>query len=697
MQILRVLELNGPNVWANFPVVEALVDLGSFEEKPTNLIPDFTERLTRWLPGLVEHRCSIGERGGFIRRLEDGTWLGHVLEHVSLELHSMSHVPVGYGRARETGEYGVYRVVVECAGPELGRACLESARALVLAAVEGSPFDLDAEVRRLADVANRTCLGPGTRAIVAAAHQRAIPAIRLTDGNLVQLEYGKAQRRIWTAETDGTSAVAESIAQDKELTRKLLGSAGVPVAAGRPVSSPEDAWLASEELGLPVVVKPREGNHGRAVSIRLRERRAIEAAYVYAAKEGGTVIVERFVPGKQHRVLVVGDRAIAASRGQADRVVGDGVSTVRELVDRANQDIQRGEDSTRVLSTLLLDDVSLDLLAHQDLTPSAVPKAGQKVLLHHDGDLTVDATDEMHSEVAARCVLAAQTVGLDIAGLDLICEDIGQPLESQRGAIIEVNASPALVMHLSPLSGKPRPVGEAIVDLLFSGERRDRVPVVAVSGTHGRTEVVSAIERMLEAAGRTVTRAGTSGIRSEGRVIQGTDAANAAGARRALMNPYIDGAVLEVSESAVLVEGLGFERCDVAIVTGARESEPIGGRFRWTTESIRKAIRAPIDLVTERGAAVLVAEDADAVDMAKHCRGEVILFGKCDAPRLVEHTERGGRAVAVDGEELLLVQAARREHIVAPGLDAGLGQQARAAAAAVALCLGIAVTRSQLA
>jgi cyanophycin synthetase len=238
-------------------------------------------------------------------------------------------------------------------------------------------------------------------------------------------------------------------------------------------------------------------------------------------------------------------------------------------------------------------------------------------------------------------------------------------------------------------------VGEAIVDLLFSGESRDRIPLVAVSGTHGRTEVVSAIERMLESAGRTITRAGTLGIRSEGRVIQGTDAANAAGARRALMNPYIDGAVLEVSESAVLAEGLGFERCDVAVVTGAREGEPIGGRFRWTTESVRKAIRAPVDLLTARGTAVLAAEDADAVDMAKHCRGEVILFGRSDAPRLVEHTQRGGKAVAVDGEALLLIHAGRREHLVGPGIDAGLGESARAAAAAVAVCLGMAVTRPQ--
>ena len=346
MQLLQFLDLNGPNIWANFPVVEALVDLGQFEEKPTNRLPGFTARLTRWLPGLIEHRCSVGERGGFIRRLEEGTWLGHVLEHVALELHSLSHLPVGYGRTRETGEYAHYRVVVECADPHLGRACLESARSLVLAAVDDRSFDVDAAVRSLADVANRTCLGPGTRAIVAAARARGIPAIRLTGGNLVQLGYGKAQRRIWTAETDRTGAIAENIAQDKQLTRRLLSSAGVPVPAGREATSADDAWAAAQQLELPVVLKPGDGNHGRGVSIRLSDRQAVEAAYEYAASEGTSVVVERFVPGTQHRVLVVGDRAVAASRGHADQVVGDGARTVRELVEIANQDIQRGRDST---------------------------------------------------------------------------------------------------------------------------------------------------------------------------------------------------------------------------------------------------------------------------------------------------------------------------------------------------------------
>jgi len=618
-----------------------------------------------------------------------------VLEHVSLELHSMCHVPVGYGRARETGEYGVYRVVVECAGPELGRACLESARSLVLAAVDERSFDVDAEVRHLADVANRTCLGPGTRAIVAAARARGIPAIRLTDGNLVQLEYGKAQRRIWTAETDSTGAIAGSIAQDKELTRKLLGAVGVPVPAGREASSPEDAWNASQDLGLPVVVKPGDGNHGRGVSIRLDERRDIEAAYEYAAGQGATVVVERYVPGKQHRVLVVGDRAIAASRGNADQVVGDGQRNVRELVDRANQDIHRGLDSTRVLSRLLLDEVALELLRRQGLTPSSVPNARQAVTLHHDGDLTIDVTDEMHPEVAARCVLAAKTVGLDIAGIDLICENIGQSLESQAGAVIEVNAGPALVMHLTPLAGKPRPVGEAIVNLLFSRGSPERIPVIAVSGTHGRSDVVRAIERMIEGTGRSVTRASTSGLRAEGSVIQDSDAANAAGARRSLMNPYVESAVLEVSETSVLSEGLGFDRCDVAVVTGVREGEPIGGRFRWTSESVWKAVRAPVDIVTAGGAAVLCADDPGAVKMAQHCQGEVILFGRCDAAPLLDHVRGGGRGVTTDGSALLLLHGTRREYIVSPIFDAELDASTRAAAAAVALYLGIAVTEPQ--
>jgi cyanophycin synthetase len=582
--------------------------------------------------------------------------------------------------------------VVECADARLGRACLESARSLALAAVDHRSFDVDAEVRRLADVANRTCLGPGTRAIVAAARARGIPAIRLTDGNLVQLGYGRAQKRIWTAETDHTSAIAENIAQDKQLTRRLLSSVGVPVPAGREATSPEDAWAAAEELELPVVVKPGDGNHGRGVSIRLGDRRAVEAAYEYAASEGTSVVVERFIPGAQHRVLVVGDRAIAASRGHADQVVGDGARTVRELVEIANRDIGRGDDSTRLLSTLTIDQVACELLRRQGLDPSSVPAAGRTVLLHHDGDLTVDVTDEMHPEIAARCVLAARTVGLDIAGIDLICENLGQPLESQRGTVIEVNASPALVMHIAPQTGKPRPVGEAIVELLFSKQKEERMTVVAVSGSPGRSAATLGIERMLESAGRVVSRADTAGLRAEGRLVQDGDASNAAGVRRAMMNPYIDVAVLEVSEESVLSEGLGFDRCDVSVVLGAEKGEPLGGRFPWTSDSVWKAIRSPLDIVPEEGAAVLSADDPEVVRMAAHCLGEVIFFGNPDAPPLLDHVRRGGRAIAVDPVGLTLLQGTKRERVVSSHLPPGRTGIETAAAAGVALYLGLAIT-----
>src|SRR3954468_6997910 len=410
MQIRKIFDLNGPNIWSNKPAIEAWVDLGHFEELPTNKLDGFTERLMGYLPTLIEHRCSIGERGGFLQRLETGTWLGHVLEHVTLELQSLAYSPVGFGRARETLEYGVYKVVVRCESPRFAELCMRRARELILSIVDGKPFDLEAELKELRIQGGHLCLGPGTQAIVDAARARGIPFLRLTDGNLVQLGYGKAQRRIWTAETDGTSAVAESIAQDKELTRRLLRSVGVAVPEGRVVKTAEDAWAAASALGLPVVVKPQDGNWGRGVSIRLEDRAAVETAFQIAANEGSGVVVERFVPGSQYRVLVVGEQAVAATGGEAEHVVGDGVHTVAELVERKNQEPARGATTSHVLTKLVIDDISLELLRHQGFTPKSVPPSGRVALIHYNGDLTVDVTDRLSPEIAASCVLAARTV-----------------------------------------------------------------------------------------------------------------------------------------------------------------------------------------------------------------------------------------------------------------------------------------------
>ena len=555
MQIRKILSLVGPNIWANYPVLEAWVDLGHFDTQPSNTLPGFVDRLISWLPSMIEHRCSEGVRGGFFMRLRDGTWLGHVLEHVTLELQTLGHLPVGYGRTRETSERGVYRVVVECLDPGFGEVCLRTGRELILAAIDDRPFDMPAHLRRLRELADGLCLGPSTQAIVTAAKARGIPYVRISHGNLVQLGYAKAQRRIWAAETAKTCALAESIAQDKELTRQLLYSVGVPMPAGRAAQNREDAWVAAQDLGLPVVVKPQDANHGRGVSICLEDRTAVESAYDIASREGSGVVVERFISGSQYRVLVVGDHAVAASGGEAEQVLADGIHTVEELVALANTDPRRGEDSAMPLTPLVLDEISLELLRRQGLDKASVPIAGRAVILHYNGDLTVDVTERMHPDIAASCVIAAQTVGLDVAGIDLIADDIGRPLEAQNGAVIEVNASPGLVMHLKPLVGNPRPVGEAIVKHLFPPGESGRVPLVAVSGSSGKTLVASLVASMLAAASHTVGEASSRGLRIGQRVLSSKNCADATSVRRVLVNPFVDAIVVEADEHNVNQEG----------------------------------------------------------------------------------------------------------------------------------------------
>ncbi|HEY4107336.1 MAG TPA: cyanophycin synthetase [Polyangiaceae bacterium] len=666
MQICKLNRLVGPNIWANYPVIEVWVDLGKYEDFPSNTLPGFNDKLMAWLPTMIEHRCTIGDRGGFFERLRTGTWLGHVLEHVTLEIQSLAHLPVGFGRAREQTDRGVYKVAIEVLDFRFGEACIRVAHDMVMAAAEGRDFGFPAALKQLRVNADDFCYGPSTQAIVDAAKARAIPMLRLTEGNLVQLGYGKAQRRIWTAETDSTSAVAESIAHDKELTRNLLASVGVPIPEGRAASSPEDAWKAAEELGLPVVVKPQNGNKGRGVSIRLEDRASIEAAYSIAEKQedASGVVVEKFIPGRPFRVLVVGERAVAASGGQPHQLIGDGAHTVDQLAALANQDPQRGDDSAQPLMPFVIDDIALESLRRQGLTRSSVPAANSAVILRHNGDLTVDETDRMHPEVAAQCVLAVRTIGLDVAGIDLIAEDIGKPLDKQGGALIEVNSSPGLIMHLKPQVGSPRPVGEAIVAQLFAAGQTGRVPLVAVSGTNGKTLVTELISEMLRATGATVGRASSEGLRVGTRALGSGDRANAESMRRALMNPYADAFVFEVSEPAVIDEGLIFDQCQVAIVTNAGSWDHLGKKYADEV-LLGKAVRAPVDIVLPTGFAVLNADDPAVLEFAKFCKGKVVLFATSeDSPGIAEHLAADGRAVIRSGERVVLAHGKRREPLI---------------------------------
>jgi len=627
MEIRRVNVLKGPNIWTNYKALEAWVDIGKYEDFPSHTLAGFPERIMAWMPSMIEHRCGIGERGGFFQRLVTGTYLGHILEHVTLELQSLAGVQVDFGRARETSERGVYKVVIEFVEPEVALVAMQAARSLIMAAVEDRPFDVPAAISEIRETADRVCLGPGTGAIVKAAERRGIPGIRLNSGSLVQLGYCSAQKRIWTAETDATSAVAESIAQDKHLTRELLRAVGIPVPEGTTADSPQQAIEFAESEGYPVVLKPRDGNHGRGVFVNLRDPEAIRVAFQLAAKEGSGVVVEQMIPGTQCRALVVGTKVVAVGRADPDRVVGDGMHTIAELVATANQDPRRGSDGGYPLSLLTLDDIALGLLKQQSMTPDSVPAPGQFVVLNYNGDCVTDVTDEIHEEIAEQCVLAAQTVGLNIAGVDLIVEDIGKPLSIQKGAVIEVNASPGLVMHVRPVHGAPRPVGEAIVSSLFAEGATGRVPIVAVTGTNGKTSTVDLLEQILILAGKRVGVASSDMVRANGRVLALHDSANFDGARRILMNPFVDCALLEASAASILGEGLGFDQCQVAVVTNLGSGDHLGAKYVESLEVMTKVKRAPVDVVLPSGTAVLNAADPVVASLSQYCPGNTLYFG----------------------------------------------------------------------
>ncbi|RJF97333.1 cyanophycin synthetase [Noviherbaspirillum saxi] len=701
IEIINVMSLRGPNIWTYRPVIEAWVDIGDLEDSPSNTIPGFYERLTAWLPGLIEHRCGVGERGGFLQRLRDGTWPAHIMEHVMIELQNLAGVQTGFGKARETSKRGVYKVTVRARYEEVSRAALVAARDLVMAAVDDRPYDVGGTVKTLSELAESVALGPSTASIVDTAGERRIPALRLNDGNLVQLGYGKRSRRIWTAETDQTSAIAESISSDKDLTKSLLASCGVPIPEGRTVSSPEDAWDAAQDIGIPVVVKPSDANHGRGVSTDLNSREEVEAAYHLAEQEGSSVIVERFIRGNEHRLLVVGGKMVAAAKGEMATVVGDGKSNVTELINsQLNTDPRRGESEEFPLNLITYeeDPTVLLVLERQGLGPDSVPEAGKTVLIQRHGNVAFDITDEVHPRVAAAASLAARIVGLDIAGVDLVAEDISRPLEEQGGAIVEVNAGPGLLMHLKPASGQPRPVGRAIVDHLFPEQDNGRIPLVGVTGSRGKTMVTSLIGRMLNLHGPNAAVASSSGLTLGQRQMDAGDCANWQAAHRVLMNRAVEAAVFEHGFRSILTEGIAYDRCQVGVVTNMADDASLPDLYIDDVDQMFKVARTQVDIVLPEGVAVLNGADPRVASMAELCDGSVIFF--CVSPEIdvvVQHRAQGGRAVYLRDSQVVLANGAHETVLVkiaALGIR-GLEQRPHAienmlAAVAAGWALGIA-------
>jgi cyanophycin synthetase len=694
IRILEVLHLRGPNIWTYRPAIEARVDIGELEDCPSNTLPGFYERLSAWLPGLIEHKCSYGERGGFLRRVKEGTWPAHILEHVTLELQTLAGQRTSFGKARSTSVQGVYKVVVRSRQKEVTLACLGAARDLVMAAIEDRPYDVAATTARLHELADSMCLGPSTACIVDAATERNIPSIRLTDGNLVQLGHGKNQRRAWTAETDRTSAIAETIACDKDLTKSLLMHCGVPVPEGQVVASPEEAWEVAQDIGLPVVVKPSDANHGRGVSLELMTQAEVEAAFPIADREGSEVIVERFVRGCEHRLLVVGGKLVAATRGEHTLIVGDGKSTVTELVEsQLNSDPRRGEAEEFPLDRIVFErnPALILLLSRQGLTPDSVPVAGCKVTIERNGNMANDCTDLVHPEVAAAATLAARIVGLDIAGIDLVTEDISLPLEKTAGAIVEVNAGPSLLMHLKPATGKSRPVGEAIVNHLFPGDDNDgRIPLIGVSGCDDTIRVARMIGWLLHMAGFHAGLACRDGLFLDQRMVERHDCANWQSGQRILMNRSVDAAVFETPPECILAEGLPYDRCNVGVVTSIRPTSDLERFDVRDADQMSNVVRTQVDVVRDDGAAVLNADDPLVAALAEYCDGEVILYGLSpDSDVMVAHLAAGRRAVYVRDGRALLATGNSEQALVARVAYPANALAVELAAVAAAWALGI--------
>jgi cyanophycin synthetase len=666
LRILQTQVFRGPNYYSYDPAIRLLVDLGSLEQWPSNSIPGFNDTLLELLPGVGEHSCSRGHAGGFRERLEEGTWAGHVAEHIAIELQRESGAHVYRGKTRSTGTPGRYNVTYGYWEEQVGVAAGRLAVRLVNHLVEPEAgFDFDRELERLILLAERRAFGPSTQAILDEAASRDVPYIRLNDQSLVQLGQGVYQQRIRATMTSLTSALAVDIAGDKQLTRQLLESAGLPVPQGAVVRTADDAVEAAKRIGFPVVVKPLDGNHGRGVGLDIGSVRGVRGAFTRAERESrrGWVIVEGMITGRDYRLLVIGGRMVAVAERVPAHVVGDGKRDVRALVEIANADPRRGIGHEKVLTRIRVDDAAEALVRSQGYSLDDVPEADAMVMLAATGNMStggsaIDRTWEAHEDNVEIAEEAARVVGLDVAGIDFITPDITSPVRETGGAIVEVNAAPGFRMHTHPTEGEPQYVARPVIDLLFPAGTPSRIPIVAVTGSNGKTTTVRMIAHVMKNMGRKVGLTSTDGIYIDGRLTKRVDASGPRSAQTVLQNPRIDFAVFEVARGGILREGLGYGRNDVAVVLNVT-GDHLGLRDIDTIEQLAAVKRVVVEAVPREGFAVLNADDELVLEMRKHCSGSVILFTMREDHEFIERWVRRGRKAVVlqrdaSGEQIVL-------------------------------------------
>lgn len=671
MKIIKIQVLRGPNVWSNYrkKLIQMRLDLEEMEEYPTDKIPGFRERLQELIPSLVEHECSEGERGGFFRRVEMGTWMGHVIEHIALEIQTVAGMFVGYGRTRSTKEHGVYNVVFAYEDEEVGIYAAKAAVRIAEALIKGEAYDLCNDIKEMKEIHADNAMGPSTKSIVDEAVKRGIPYVRLGNDSLVQLGYGASQMRFQATMTCKTSNLAVDLACDKDRTKEMLNDAGIPVPTGGICTDEESLKEIIDEIGYPVVLKPLDGNQGKGATINITTWEEALGALTFAKSYGRKVMVERYISGYDFRVLVIDNKFVAAAKRVPAHVVGNGVDTIATLIDIVNHDTRRGDGHENVLTKIKINRDSEEMLVKQRMELSSVPSVGQVVYLKSTANLStggsaIDATDEVHPDNIALAERIARVIGLDICGIDIMAQTLSEPVTATGGAVLEVNAAPGFRMHLAPTEGQPRNVAAPVVDMLFPPTKPSRIPIIAVTGTNGKTTTTRLLAHIAQTTGFSTGYTTTDGIYVNGERRQKGDTTGPVSAEYILKDPTVEFAVLETARGGILRSGMAFDCCDVGIITNIKEDH-LGLNDIHTLDDLAQVKGVVARAVKKDGYAVLNAEDPHCVAIAGELDCNVAYFSMDENNENIQKLVAAGKAVAIfENNFITIIKGSRRTRVI---------------------------------